>query len=134
MKTYKQFIAEAVHGLHQYGHWGVVDIDGNIHSGNAHPTARVHGELIDHLGLDQHETSDFFHDTETDTLNIRTHSPEGLQRAIEKFDHLPHGKTGKVNHEHFFHYDDFDGPVLAKSHSGKRYQVLPKMKKLADSI
>ncbi len=127
MKTYRELVAEAK-SFHPYDKWGVLTPDDEFISGNDHPTAKIHLNLVSHLKKSYYRDA-VTYAQEGDTLNIRTGTKKGVQLAVKHFARFPHTEARKVRFDHT--------PVAAKdwnkatNKEGRPHEVLAHMKKVA---
>ena len=124
MISFREYLlTEADHYIGGYDKWGIVSHKRGIVSGNKHRAAKSHNDLYSHDEISS--KVEYAQDTEGGFLSLRTHGKKALNIAAQHFPSLPHMRTGMVTHTHF---DGFGG---MSEQSGKSYQVLERLKKMA---
>ncbi len=110
MKTFKQFISEKDYNWDGINHWGVIHPKGHLISGNEHPTASTHKELIAHHSSEKHPPHHFVHyASEGTSMNI--YGPNHKINRKNVLNHIEHLTSG---HKHT-RVDLYSPPRVKKS-------------------
>ncbi len=126
MKTFKEFLLteDPRNGYHE---WGIIHPSGKMVSGDNHPTATDHHQLLRSTiqkGENPRHYAQYAMDKSPEAMYLRTHHNKvSLGNAIKAYDKLPHASTKEVKHDHKRRLSD----VYTVGHKEKVYNHLKQL-------
>ncbi len=89
-----------------YKHWGIIDHNGNVVSGEDKPDAHSHSDLNKRIPAKyRHATVEYAYSDQRPDMMVRTASRDGLINAIKNWSKFPHSHE-TVTHDHCDNIDN----------------------------